>query len=204
MKANVKQKIDTIKSDMSSKWNQIKSDAVTKVTGMKTDITTKLSDLKGKVVEKMNDIKGKFSEKLEAIKGFFSDLKLKIPKPELPSLPHFHLETSTKTILGKEITYPTGFSVDWYAKAMQNAYLFRNPTIMQTPYGMVGAGEAGNEIMYGQQALMKDITAATAANNDTLVGGMYAAFKEALKSADLKVVVGNREVGRILREAGVK
>ena len=87
---------------------------------------------------------------------------------------------------------------------MQNAYLFRNPTIMQTPYGMVGAGEAGNEIMYGQQALMKDITAAAAANNDKLVGGMYAAVKEALKSADLKVVVGNREVGRILREAGVK
>lgn len=204
MKANVKQKIDTIKSDMSSKWNQIKSDAVTKVTGMKTDITTKLSDLKGKVTEKMNDIKAKFKEKLDDIKEFFSGLKLKIPKPELPSLPHFHLETSTKTIMGKEITYPTGFGVSWNAKAMQTPYLFTKPTVMATPYGMIGAGEAGNEVMYGQQALMKDITAAAAANNDTLVGGMYAAVKEALKSADLKVVVGNREVGRILREAGVK
>ena len=33
---------------------------------------------------------------------------------------------------------------------------------------------------------------------------MYTAMKAALKTADLKIVVGSRELGRTLREAGVK
>ena len=95
-------------------------------------------------------------------------------------------------------------SVDWYAKAMNQPYMFTSPTVMQTPYGMIGAGEAGNEIMYGQRALMEDIMAASAAHNDTMLRGMYSAMRDALKTADLKVVIGSREFGRILREEGVK
>jgi hypothetical protein len=58
--------------------------------------------------------------------------------------------------------------------------------------------------MYGHAALMKDITAAAAANNEAMVNGMYVAMKAALKSADMKVMIGSREFGRILREEGVK
>ena len=202
IKQQVAQKIDSIKSDMSSKWNQIKSDAVEKVTGMKNDIVNKITDLKNKAGEKMDEVKSKFREKLDAIKGFFTNLKLEIPKPSLPKLPHFSLKTSTRTILGQDITYPSGFDVDWYAKAMDKAFLFKSPTVMQTPYGAIGAGEAGNEVMYGQKALMEDITAAAAANNESLLNGMYEAFKAALQYADLKVQIGNREFARILREAG--
>ena len=191
IKKQAAEKINSVKSDMLSKWNQIKSDAVDKVTGMKSDIASK-----------MDDIKSKFREKLDDIKGFFSNLELKIPAPSLPALPHFSLRTSTKSILGQDITYPSGIDVDWYAKAMKQPYMFTNPTVMQTPYGMIGAGEAGNEIMYGQKALMEDITAATAANNELLVNGMYEAMKAALRSADLKVQIGSREFGRVLREAG--
>ena len=202
IKSNISQKITAIKTDLQNKWSQIKSDAVNKVVGMKNDIVNKLVELKNKVVEKMNDIKAKFKEKLDAIKEFFSGLVLKIPKPELPSLPHFHLETATKTILGKDITYPTGFGVEWNAKAMEMPYMFTTPTVMQTPYGAYGAGEAGHEIMYGHQALMRDIETATSANNEALVEGMYVAFTAALKSANITVQIGNREFGRILREAG--
>ena len=96
------------------------------------------------------------------------------------------------------------FSVDWYAKAMETPYLLTKPTVMQTPYGMVGAGEAGNELMYGHSALMRDITDATAANNETLIeafiNGVYNAIVAALNQADLKVVIGRREFGRIVRE----
>jgi hypothetical protein len=169
---------------------------------MKNDIVNKLVELKNKVVEKMNDIKAKFKEKLDAIKEFFSGLVLKIPKPEMPDLPHFSLRTSTKTVFGKEITYPSGIDVEWYAKAMEMPYMFTTPTVMQTPYGAYGAGEAGHEIMYGHQALMRDIETATSANNEALVEGMYVAFTAALKSANITVQIGNREFGRILREAG--
>jgi hypothetical protein len=102
--------------------------------------------------------------------------------------------------MGKEITYPTGFSVDWNAKAMENPYLFTRPTVMATPYGMIGAGEAGNEIMYGRDNLMRDITLANAVNNESLINGFYKAMVQALDSADLKVQIGRREFGRIVRE----
>lgn len=39
-------------------------------------------------------------------------------------------------------------------------------------------------------------------NNETLVDGMYAAMSAAMGEADFRVEIGNREFGRILREAG--
>lgn len=211
MKQNVQDKIQQIKQDMQDKWSQIKQDAVDKVVGMKNDIVNKLVELKSSAVEKLNDIKAKFKEKfddikdkvkgvIDDIKGFFEGLKLKIPKPELPKLPHFTITTSTKTIMGKDITYPTGFDVDWYAKAMSTPYMFTQPTVMQTPYGMIGAGEAGNEIMYGHDNLMRDITAASAANNSVLAAAVYDAVVAGME--DVRIQIGNREFGRLLREAG--
>lgn len=215
IKSNIKQKIEAIKADLQQKWNTIKSDAVNKITGMKNDIIGKMTELKSKITEKLTDIKSKFTEKFEEIKtkvkgvvedikGFFTNLKLKIPKPELPKLPHFSLEWGEKTILGQTVKYPSGLHVDWYAKAMSTPYMFTNPAIMQTPYGTIGAGEAGNELMYGHDALMRDISDATAANNETLIeafiNGVYNAIVAALNQADLKVVIGRREFGRIVRE----
>ena len=202
IKSNISQKITAIKTDLSNKWNQIKSDAVSKVTGMKNDVVNKIGELKSSAVEKLNDIKSQFTQKfndikdkvksvIEDIKGFFSGLKLKLPSIELPPLPHF-------SISGEFSLNPPSvphLSVDWYAKAMETPYMFTTPTV-------VGAGEAGHEIMYGQQALLRDIATATASNNAALVDGMYVAFTAALKSANLTVQISNREFGRILREAG--
>lgn len=46
------------------------------------------------------------------------------------------------------------FSVNWHAKAMENPYLFSKPTFF-------GAGERGDEMLYGRAALMRDIAAAS-------------------------------------------
>ena len=211
IKQAISQKIDSVKSDMSSKWNQIKSDAVNKVVGMKNDVVNKLVELKTSAVEKLNDIKSKFTEKfedikskvkgvVEDIKGFFSNLSLKLPKIEMPALPHFRLD-------GEFSLNPPSvphLSVDWYAKAMNTPFMFTKPTVMQTPYGMIGAGEAGNEIMYGKQSLMRDISNASAANNANLVNAFYRAMVAALKTADITVDISGREFKRVLREAGVK
>ena len=196
---------------MSSKWNQIKSDVTNKVVNMKNDVVNKLIELKNSAVEKLNDIKSQFTQKfndikdkvksvIEDIKGFFSNLKLKIPKPELPALPHFSLS-------GEFSLNPPSvphLSVDWYKKAMDMPYMFTTPTVMQTPYGAIGAGEAGHEIMYGKQALMRDIANASAANNANLINGFYNAMVAALKTADFTVDINGREFNRVLREAGVK
>ena len=190
IKQDIADKIQSIKTDLQEKWAQIKSDAIQKITDMKND-----------AIQKFVDLKDGIKKKIEEIKGFFTNLKLKIPKPELPSLPSFSLKTASKTILGKEITYPVGFDIDWNAIAMNTPKLFTSPTVMQTPYGMLGAGEAGHEIMYGYNNLMRDIQNATAANNDSLLDGMYSAFVAALQQADIRVEINEREFGRIVREA---
>ncbi|PFD95611.1 phage tail tape measure protein, partial [Bacillus sp. AFS023182] len=65
-----------------------------------------------------------------------------IPKPEMPKLPHFSLETGSKEIAGKTISYPTGINVDWRAKGG----IFTRPTIFGMSNGRLqGAGEAGRE-----------------------------------------------------------
>lgn len=213
LKENVRQKIEVLKADLQQKWNAIKQDAVDKVVGMKNDIVNKLTEMKNSIGTKLNEIKSKFTDKfeeikskvsgfIEDIKGFFENLKLKIPKPELPKLPHFSLEWGEKTVLGKTISYPKGLNVDWYAKAMGQPYLFTQPTIMQMPYGAIGAGEAGAEIMYGRENLMKDIAQAQAANNEALIEGVYDAMRAALATSDFKIVLNNREVGRVLKEQG--
>jgi TP901 family phage tail tape measure protein len=179
IKQNIAEKIQSIKTDLQEKWSQIKSDAIQKITDMKND-----------AIQKFVDLKDGIKKKIEDIKGFFTGLTLKFPKIEMPKLPHFSLE-------GEFSLNPPSvphLSVDWYAKAMGNPYLFTSPTI-------VGAGEAGAEVMYGRDNLMKDISAATSANNDALIDGIYVAFSTALRQADLTVEINEREFGRIVREA---
>lgn len=203
MKQALAQKIESIKTDIQEKWARIKEDAVTKVTDMKNDVVNKIVELRSSVESKMNDIKEKFKQKLEDIKGFFTGLKLEIPKPKMPELPHFSVNWKNASFLGHDFAYPD-IDVNWYAKAMKQPYLLTAPTVMQTPYGVIGGGEAGKELMYGHESLMSDIDAVTSAHNDSLINGMYSAMSEALKEADLRIQIGNREFGRILREAGVK
>lgn len=209
MKQNVQDKIQQIKQDMQDKWNQIKQDAVDKVVGMKNDIVNKLIELKASAVEKLNDIKSKFKEKfddikekvkgvVDDIKGFFDGMKLKLPKIEVPKLPQFSL-TGEFSLHPPSVPH---ISVNWNAKAMNQPYVFTQPTVMQTPYGYIGAGEAGKEIMYGYDSLMRDITAANAANNSALERGVYNAMVAALQTGDFTIQIGNREFARILREAG--
>lgn len=191
---------DEIKAKVEEVWHAI----VDYVTQLKEDIATKFEEIKNKISEKLTDIKAKFTEKFEEIKakvkgviddikGFFENLKLKIPKIELPSLPKFK-------IVGEFSLNPPSaphLEVEWNAKAMNSPYLFTSPTL----FGF-GAGEAGAEVMYGKDNLMRDIAMATAANNEQLIDGFYSAMVEALKETNLTVQIGRREFGRIVREVG--
>ena len=67
---------------------------------------------------------------------------------------------------------------------------------------MIGANGKGGYTSEFQQEFATVMAEAIRANNDSLVEGMYMAMSAALESADIKVQIGNREFGRILREAG--
>ncbi|HGO9409099.1 TPA: phage tail tape measure protein [Bacillus cereus] len=155
---------ESIKSYTLSAWNLVKQYVIQPVTDAYNQAKQKFTDLYNSAKEKFDSVKNAAQEKFEAakrfiidpikeavdkvkgfidkIKGFFDNLKLKIPKPEMPKLPHFSLKTSSKTIMGKEISYPTGFDVQWRAKGG----IFTRPTIFGMNGGnFQGAGEAGPE-----------------------------------------------------------
>ncbi|MCQ6306059.1 phage tail tape measure protein [Bacillus cereus] len=124
------------------KFNDMYNTAREKFDSVKNAAQEKFDAAKRFIIAPIKDAVDKVKGFIDKIKGFFSDLKLKIPKPEMPKMPHFSLETSTKNILGKDITYPSGIGVQWRAKGG----IFTRPTIFGMSNGQLqGAGEAGNE-----------------------------------------------------------
>ncbi len=130
-----------MQKDIVNKAENIKSNSLTAFENLKTNAGRKFNETKDKMLKPVKEAKEKISGWISEIEGFFSNLKLKIPKPSLPKLPKFSLSTDSKTILGKTVSYPTGFDVKWNAKGA----LFTKPTIFNTPMGLQGFGEAGPE-----------------------------------------------------------
>lgn len=135
----VKTNFNTLKTALSTVWNTIKTTASTVWNGIKTAITQPIQTAVGTIKGIINKIKGFFPLKIGKIINF--------------KTPSISLNTGSKTVLGKTITYPKGFSVSWHKKAMNDPYLFNQATLF-------GAGEAGDEVLYGRSNLMKDITSA--------------------------------------------
>ncbi|PHA21312.1 DUF2207 domain-containing protein [Bacillus cereus] len=124
------------------KFNDMYNTAREKFDSVKNAAQEKFEAAKHFIIDPIKDAVDGIEKFIGKIKGFFSDLKLKIPKPEMPPLPHFSLQTSTKNILGKDITFPSGVNIDWRAKGG----IFTKPTIFGMNGGnLQGAGEAGRE-----------------------------------------------------------
>ncbi|EMF0203069.1 phage tail tape measure protein [Enterococcus hirae] len=94
---------------------------------------------------------GSFDDKLNAIKKLFKFLKLKIPKIELPPMPHFSLKWSSNKIFGKKFSYPSGIDVKWFA----DGGILTKPTIFGASGNkLLGGGEAGKEAIAPLDKLM--------------------------------------------------
>jgi phage-related minor tail protein len=160
----INEKWSAVKSATERAWSAVKEHIIQPISNAYNSVVEKVTSMYNSMVEKFDSIKNSAKEKFEAaknfivdpiksavetvgewidkIKSFFSDLVLKIPTPEMPKLPHFSLETNTKSFFGKEITYPTGIDVEWRAKGA----IFTRPTIFGANGGKLqGAGETGPE-----------------------------------------------------------
>lgn len=144
-------------------WDTIKAKATQVFTAIKTTVTTNFNTLKNTVTTVWNSIKTAITKPIETaksvvqkainkIKGFFP---LKIGKIfSGMKLPHFTVHGGSPPFgIGGKGTKPS-ISVSWYKKAMQQPYMFSNATLF-------GAGEAGDEMLYGRNSLMNDIATAT-------------------------------------------
>lgn len=139
----------------------------------------KLSDMVAKVKSKMtamfDTVKDKFDAIKDAVKGaidFIKDLfSGDIDFPHF-NLPHF-------TIDGGELPWgiggkgsPPEISVEWYAKAMDKAYMLNGASIFGAMNGkLLGGGETGSEMIIGTNKLMDMI--AKAKGGDTVFNNQF-------------------------------
>jgi len=129
--------LNQLSTFISTTWTTIKGRASSMWQSIKNAITEPIEAAKKKVGSIIDGIKGMFPLSIGKI---FSNIKL----------PHISVSGGEPPygIAGKG-SLPS-FSIEWNAKAMNNPYMFSGATLF-------GAGEAGDEIMYGRQNLMRDI-----------------------------------------------
>lgn len=118
----------------------------------------KLSAIKDKVSSTFDSIKEKIRSAIDTIKGLFN-FNWSLPHIELP---HFSVSG------GFSLNPPRvpSFSIDWYKKAMDDAYMLNGATIFGQSGGhLLGGGEAGSEMIIGTNKLMQMIAQAKGGSN---------------------------------------
>lgn len=146
MVTSAKSKIQSLKSSAASAWAGMKSSASSTFESIKSAITSKLQAAKDKVANIVQAIKNKFPFKLGKIINF--------------SIPSISLQTSSRKVLGKTITYPSGFSVNWHRRNYDVPMEFKRRTVVASPGRLDGYGDGpGSEIVYGKRKLLRDVAA---------------------------------------------
>lgn len=165
--------VNVVKGVITSVWNGIKGITSTVWGAIKTAISTPINAAKGVVQSATSAMKGfmqglannpissifgsilsSIRSKMDAAKKAVGDAIQKIKNKfnfhwSLPSLKLPHPSVSGKFSLDPPSV--PHFSLKWYKKAMENPYMFGNHAVL------FGAGDAGDEIMYGRQNLLNDM-----------------------------------------------
>lgn len=116
-----------------------------------------LSAVKGAFTKIPSAVKSIFTKAVSLVKSFpgrfKSTLKFSWSLPHL-NLPHLSVSGGKAPFgIGGKGSLPS-FHISWYKKAMESPYVFSDATLF-------GAGEAGDEMLYGRSRLMNDIKEAT-------------------------------------------
>ena len=154
IRSSVVKNFNTLKTNVFTAWNSIKSKASTVWNGIKNAITKPIKTAKDTVKSAIDTIKDKVnSVKNLGSKAFHILSGLKVPKIKVSG-------GKAPFGIGGKGSKPS-ISVSWNKKALQNPYMFSNATLF-------GAGEAGDEILYGRHALMRDIASAVGGGGITV------------------------------------
>lgn len=177
---NIKQATSAAVQSVAQKFSEMKQNVLNKWEELKRGAQEKFEAIKQKIVAPIETAKEKIRSAIEAIKGFFN-VKLSFPHINLP---HFHVN-------GGQVPWglggkgsPPSISIDWYAKAMDNAMILNGPTIFGMQNGrLLGGGEAGSEVVAGASNLMSMIRSSVRAeladdggsSSDSIVFNIYGA-----------------------------
>lgn len=128
--------------------------------GIRSKVSSAMTRVKEAISKPIEEAKDKVKGILDKVKGFFplsigrifSNLKV----------PHINVSGGSAPFgIGGLGTRPS-ISVSWYKKAEENPYLLQHATLF-------GAGEGKDEIVYGRDALMRDIEQAANGGRSVVV-----------------------------------
>ena len=167
---------------------------ITNISTVISSVKNTFNSIKSAITGPIQDAKDTVSSAIEKIKGFFPISVGKILNNI--KLPHF-------TVDGGEFPYGVGgkgsmpsFDVEWYARGG----IFDEASV-------IGVGEAGPEAVIplsGERVkpFAEAVADARGEDYDALGNVVYRAVSAALDHFDMKLQIGSREFGRVLREAG--
>jgi hypothetical protein len=202
IKTTVTTVFNAIKAVAGPVWNGIKTVVLTVVKALSSGIKTGFNAIKTVASTVFGALNNILVKPFKAAWGVISGVVGKIKSAfnfhwSLPSLKLPHISVSGGKppfgLLGKG-SLPK-FSIKWYKKAMNSPYMFSGATLF-------GAGEAGDEIMYGRNNLMRDIKDVVENNGNNfdydrftiLVRNMVLGIVK-----ELKIEVDSREFARVVR-----
>lgn len=184
IKSTITSILNSIKSVFSSVWNGIKSTVSSVINGIKSTISSGMNGAKSTVTGVLNGIKSSFSSIWNGCKSVVSGAidRIKSIMNFSWSLPHLKLPHIS--ISGSfSLTPPSvpSFGISWYKKAMDSPFMFTQPTLFDVnpiTGTAKGAGEAGDEIMYGHSNLMNDIQDAVGHHDNLIVKALNDWFEQ--------------------------
>ncbi len=230
--STAKNLFESLKNSVSNIFNNIKKVIESPIFGAKTKVLAIIGELQNGVRVGFNFIKSHASSVwngiknaimspmstaanfvkaiINKIKGFFN---FRISWPHIP-LPHFNIQPSGWNVGDLLKGKIPSLGIKWYAQAMDNPMILDAPTIFGMSNGqMLGAGEAGAEVVAGRDTLMKMINQASNNRADEILEAlhriiallsdedrMHDIIVKALNDGSFVVMLDGREVGRIVRK----
>lgn len=167
---------------------------ITNISTVISSVKNTFNSIKSAITGPIQDAKDTVSSVIGKIKGFFPISVGKIL--DNIKLPHFSVD-------GGEFPYGVGgkgsmpsFDVEWYARGG----IFDEASV-------IGVGEAGPEAVIPLSServkpFAEAVADAREEDYDALGNVVYRAVSAALDHFDMKLQIGSREFGRVLREAG--
>lgn len=230
--STAKNLFESLKNNVSNIFNNIKKVIESPIFGAKTKVLAIIGELQNGVRVGFNFIKSHASSVwngiknaimspmsaaanfvraiINKIKGFFN---FRISWPHIP-LPHFNIKPNGWNVGDLLKGKIPSLGIKWYAQAMDNPMILDTPTIFGMSNGqMLGAGEAGAEVVAGRDTLMKMINQASNNRADEILDALHRIIAllsdedrlhdiivKALNDGSFAVMLDGREVGRIVRK----
>lgn len=230
--STAKNLFESLKNNVSNIFNNIKKVIESPIFGAKTKVLAIIGELQNGVRVGFNFIKSHASSVwngiknaimspmntaanfvkaiINKIKGFFN---FRISWPHIP-LPHFNIKPNGWNVGDLLKGKIPSLGIKWYAQAMDNPMILDAPTIFGMSNGqMLGAGEAGAEVVAGRDTLMKMINQASNNRADEILDALrriiallsdedrlHDIIVKALNDGSFAVMLDGREVGRIVRK----